>query len=130
HPVGASGSVEVVAVPDLAWVKEEPDQGEDLLANFLQAWDRGSLKENQSVFRYGGALAVKQLQPDDLPACAFPDPAEADLLRTVMNGGPVWTVAWTEGALLTPLAVLHPGGKLWGKPALTHLVPGIPKEIF
>jgi hypothetical protein len=129
YPLGASGSVEAVAVHLPEWAGDHPEEGqEDPLAPFLAAWDKGSLKENQPVFRYGGALQVKSLQPDDLDTCVWPDPAVAPLLRQAMNGGPAWTLTWTEGALMVPLAVLRPGGRFWGKPRLVHLVPGLPEE--
>jgi hypothetical protein len=54
----------------------------------------------------------------------WPDPAAAAVFRSV-GAGEVWALAWVDGALVAPLALLKPAG-LFQKPQLIHLVPGHP----
>ncbi|HYF76663.1 MAG TPA: hypothetical protein VD973_06010 [Symbiobacteriaceae bacterium] len=119
HPLGASGDYQVCTAVNHTWADLEPD------ALLLVPNDP---RKDQLIFSGGGGLRLVQLAPDDLNVYAWLHPAMMEAARTALQHSQ-WALAWVEGALVAPLALLIPGG-LFRRSKLVHLVPGAPAEAL
>jgi hypothetical protein len=119
HPLGASGDYQVCTAANHAWADLEPD------ALLLVPNDP---RKDQHIFSGGGGLRLVQFAPDDLNVYAWLHPAMMEAARTALQHSQ-WALAWVEGALVAPLALLIPGGLL-RRSKLLNLVPGAPAEAL
>lgn len=127
YPLGASGEVQHCVLEDASWAAVPKDE-EDPLAPFRETLASGKLEDGQMVVRGGGQLRVKQLEAAMATSYVWPAPSTEAAFRSVVSDRH-WALAWMQGALTTPLALIVPGGRLH-KPRLIHLVPGNPEETI
>jgi hypothetical protein len=127
YPLGATGDVPLVALEDYQLLLL--DEGEEKAEHLASPWkslDLTKLEDCKPVFAYRANLQVRRLAADDADGCAWPDPATSQAFRAAARE-PVWTIAWIDGPLVVPLAILIPPGFL--SPAkLVHLTHGNPVE--
>ena len=127
YPLGASGEVQRCVLEDAGWVAP-PKEEEDPLAPFRKALASGKLEDGQVVVRGGGPLRVKQLEAAMTSSYVWPSPSTEAAFRSAVADRH-WALAWMQGALTTPLALIVPGGRLH-QPRLIHLVPGTPEATI
>ncbi|HYF95333.1 MAG TPA: hypothetical protein VD969_24240 [Symbiobacteriaceae bacterium] len=119
HLLGASGEYQVCTMANPGWA--------DLAAEALLLAPNDPRKE-QPVFSGGGGLRLVQVVPDDLNVYAWLHPTMIDAARAALQHSQR-AVAWVDGALVAPLAILVPGGLL-RRARLVHLVAGAPAEVL
>ena len=98
----------------------------DGLQSFRRLLSRNGLKDGGAIGG-GGDLRFRRLDHAEADAYRWPDRAARDLFAGATNGQ-VWALVWSgrqESAPIDPLAILVPG-RLLRRPALMHLVPGLP----
>ena len=125
YPLGADGEVERYALlGPPSPVKDSPFLPG--LQSFRRLLSRNGLKDGGAIGG-GGDLRFRRLDHAEADAYRWPDRASRDLFAAATNGQ-VWALAWSgrqESAPIDPLAILVPG-RLLRRPALMHLVPGLP----
>lgn len=119
HQLGASGDYQVCTVTNPSWTDLEED------ALLLVPKDP---RKDQLIFSGGGGLRLVQVVPDDLHVYAWLHPSMMEAARVALQHSQ-WALAWVDGALVAPLAVLSPGGLL-RRARLYQLVPGAPAEVL
>jgi hypothetical protein len=121
-PLGASAEVDdcaaaVPAPPSLA------SDGKGPGAAFRNLLDRGHLSDGYPVLQ-GGLLRVRQVSVKETDSYDWLDPTAREVFRR-SAGDQSWALAWGDGGLVMPLALVAPRETL-RPPRLTHLVPGAP----
>jgi hypothetical protein len=124
-PLSARGDVQVASVAESRW-PELPDVREDPFAALRQALAAGDFLSGKAAYLEHGRLRVLRLEAEDAAGCVWPDPATSLAFQDAATQ-PVWTIAWLDGPLVTPLAIVKPGDGT--RPArLVHLVEGNPGD--
>lgn len=138
HALGAAGTIERCALLDgtvtlgsdggapaesesSAWVARMLDQ----LGKTL----RGGWKEGAHVTPAFGHIRLSRLHVREAESYLWSDPAAAAAFRqagAALKSDRVWAIVWQDQAAVQPLALLSPGG-IFSRPALVHLVPGLPR---
>ena len=96
------------------------------LEGFRRLLSRNGLKDGGAIGG-GGDLRFRRLDHAAADTYRWPDRVSRDLFAGAVDGQ-VWALAWSgrqESAPVDPLAILVPG-RLLRRPALMHLVPGLP----
>ena len=96
------------------------------LESFRRLLSHNGLKDGGAIGG-GGDLRFKRLDCAAADTYRWPDEVSRDLFAGAVDGQ-VWALAWSgrqESAPVDPLAILVPG-RLLRRPALMHLVPGLP----
>ena len=124
YPLGASGELQAVALDQPDW--QAPWGGdEDPLSDFRARLSSGKLNEGP-LFPGGGPVKVLQIDPAEADLFVWPHPATAAAFQAAATGKG-WALAWVDGSLILPLALLSPGG-LFRSGRLIHLVEGAPAD--
>jgi hypothetical protein len=124
-PLGARGDVQMATVVECRWA-ELPDIREDPFAALRQVLAAGDLLGGKSAYVEHGRLRVISLDAEDAASCVWPDLAMAWAFQDAATS-PVWAIAWVDGALVAPLAIVEPGDGT--RPArVVHLVHGNPSD--
>lgn len=126
HPLGAEADLALCTLERPVRIAE-PDEHK-VLSIFRQKLAVNQLEDGMTLFWTAGGLRLVALNRADPAAYCWLDPSGPALLSTALDTT-VWSVTWTDGSAVMPLAFLAPG---WGgrAPRLVHLLPGTPSDIL
>ncbi|MFN8634758.1 MAG: hypothetical protein U0893_12955 [Chloroflexota bacterium] len=126
HPLGAEADLACCTLDRAEWVAEADEQ--KTLSPFRQKLAANALEDGLTMSWTAGGLRVVALNRADSAAYCWLDPSGPALLAASLDTT-VWSVAWTDGSAVLPLAFLAPG---WGgrAPRLVHLLPGSPSDVL
>src|SRR5262249_44714231 len=108
------------------WVDEQEQH--PVLPLFQERLAANTLQEGLPLFWQAGGFKVAALDRADPATYLWLDPSGPELLAPA-NDTHVWSVAWTDGGVVMPVALLVPGSS--GRPArIAHLLPGGPSDVL